>query len=1470
MRHATHAQIGQDHTPRMRVSGCPRSRLDALHRQSAKAVTPVMIVELNMFSPLSTRRLDPTELSQTYVQSAQRKAGRNLPNSTYILPGSFKSYRSRGENEAMWVRRYCNLTDAKVGLKAISEYADEDLKAMRGEWWQQHHSLNDIEAQLDAHASMAAAPQTLPLLYERIDVEAALTRARKASGIKKSNADLFSYQEEKADSEKELLRLQGKLDDLKDKSKSRDKRTGHHTSSGDQRSRTDIRKEKKLLRARISNKQSDITALQESIDETQRTLATQTAALVPEQKALAALIDKIADAGVSQQEQAAIMALLRQLDEVIDSHDRTNFLLEQGNIEPYYQADGQIVLPVGPHSKAQLRSLLNEVREVLAETEREIATQVKALKLDRKSDGSEWRSVRFNPQRVWINPELRSGNHAAGRLAALPAPESQGDRQIADANKLARRFSRERAQPSVPPDTGDSAQKKILVADVAVDGQKGVGPIVVDLPELANASVLSVVDKGKAGIDASPLLASASQSGAMSAGMAVTAKGLQGSFDVRDVHGAPAQTDAGNNSSEIERSEHHDDPDADSGVSENKSGPEQASSRSGKTPEREVSSPVIVNMTSRPSQALVPVTRQADVINVIDALDLPGVKNAVRSTMPTTPIVIATPTEDASHVETIVRQLPAVQEAADEDQTLPESTRSPSGYHYRAEDVDPSWHGWHKEYLVRPPEAQLADVTASVTEGSGSGPRLLGNTAYQEPQRNASSTTQQATEMSSSSYRLDIEALRERQAAFAAEAAAAEKPAASPKSSSFYGFTAEQLQTEGRKANANVNVKRSSTMPDAGTGRAQEPKQEPPLRRATEPANGTRPPDASSSQQRPRPPRTAYRQHVKEEAPTSGTGMPQASMPFDWRIPHLWIGNLNTLPLLMQDALIMAVRDQQLWTTIWHPDLTIPGPAPLKLYIVVRDKLPYGQVFTLNPGSPGPFRFTVQAGMPCHVLEVLPPLIQIPSSQMPYGGPTPNLRPATAAEQGRGFSFYSTDKNSPRYRPPQDTDHTDTFEQEIPKERNRSTANDFEEDGDIRPKSSGARRPASAEKPGKSRHRYAREEPAAGAEEQAKSSRRKHEKTPRTSKSERPSESARTREVPRDEVDLDVEIKIEVGSLIMRASDGKRLPPIHILGERLVEEARRMYVRNEKAKGIRVSSEQAGQLPESEFLALMENVIENPQGLDAKELKRLRPTMDNAKGIIDALRDGGLDLRMLKELQEDLGYPWKKNPRPDTFTTVFATYATRLARQELHEDRQRYASMTDAEYEAAVNTRRDALMENDTNLYREYLKKKYRNVFALDVNANAFQQMMGRVQIKLASYIVTLGAETIIKAAEKRYQAPQMQALLQHLALRKEGLSEEGIATLPDFKQIFDAEVDDRLDALARAQPAKFANDAMRLAQRTNLRKEMMGADGLALHERHLLAGEFGEVLRLVKAQFADNVWRAVIDETVKQMEDGK
>jgi hypothetical protein len=121
--------------------------------------------------------------------------------------------------------------------------------------------------------------------------------------------------------------------------------------------------------------------------------------------------------------------------------------------------------------------------------------------------------------------------------------------------------------------------------------------------------------------------------------------------------------------------------------------------------------------------------------------------------------------------------------------------------------------------------------------------------------------------------------------------------------------------------------------------------------------------------------------------------------------------------------------------------------------------------------------------------------------------------------------------------------------------------------------------------------------------------------------------------------------------------------------------------------------------------------------------------------------------------------------------------------------------------------------------------------------------------------------------AGKHYAAAQKQSLLHNLELQTQPLSELNIARVPGFKSVFDARLEEKLGELARQDPAKVATPEMRTAQRDNLRKELLGTEGKALHDDYLDNSEHADVIGPVKTQLAINTWRSAVDETIKKLQ---
>ncbi|KAF1042253.1 MAG: hypothetical protein GAK35_02824 [Herbaspirillum frisingense] len=652
-------------------------------------------------------------------------------------------------------------------------------------------------------------------------------------------------------------------------------------------------------------------------------------------------------------------------------------------------------------------------------------------------------------------------------------------------------------------------------------------------------------------------------------------------------------------------------------------------------------------------------------------------------------------------------------------------------------------------------------------------------------------------------------------------ASSSAKNAAPAQASGSYAMGADELRNRGE---SNL-PRRASTMPSA----RQPPVSEQPLpRRSTAPADhGPR-----SRTQVPRPAPAAF------------------SPPLDLRLASTHTFEWNWLPMTLAHAMSDTVRAGYEWTTIQHVDLNRPFSGVLKTYYLIKDRIRNDLVFDLSPpGTPNPIKFAVLRGDPrFHVLEILPPLVFVPP------GAERNGVPPMPAPDGP-LHFYSDDPMSPRYRDPKLRGNTGmpSMNQPLPEEPPLPG----EDDGDP-----SKYRPAQQEVPRRPRQRRPAEsvhEPEQMSEEQFWQRRTKH-RTPK------PAETGKHRtKAPRGQSGRAEPVEIAATPIVLRDSNNRRVAKMYLLGQALHAAG--------VAALLRPSSSPSQPLKDEDVAKAMQKIVDNERLFSKERYPDAAHSLANATKIIDGLVANGFDLRMLRELKEDLGYLRNKidgTPEPAAFLPVFADYAQRRARQEIYadDDSRRAWRAMDKDARAAELERRCGEMKASNEDFKTYLKQKYSNVFHLDLNESVFEQILGRIQIKLNTYISQLAADAVVKElADSAYSAEQKQSLLHNLKLQQGEITERAVAGVPAFKQLIEQRVDERLRELETQEPDKVNTAEKRRVQRDNLTRDVMNNEGHDIHERYLAESEHAALLRPIWSQFPINDWRAVLKVLIPKLE---
>ncbi len=1494
-----------------------------------------------MVSTLSNKPQALYDARVEYTQHAAQKIRENVPKHLYVYTGSLRAYAKQGPNEAQWVRSFCNLKVAKAGLESLIESADEELGAIRAQWHHEQHMLDHIGEQLDGFATLRTVPEACRLLYERIDLEAELTEASQNSGIKESHADLRSYREEKQECQDTLERLQSQLDALSnppatsEKSRSKDKKSQRDTPP----SRSELHKQKKALRLKIAAKQSDLATLDNMLAEARDKLDGQIAALAPQQLELATLIGTLVAAGVPPEEQKAITDLLRQLDDYTDRHDKTTSLLDHGNMAPFLQSTGEVVLSAGPHSAQQLTVLLKQVRKTLSYTKGVLDDELARYRLKDIKDGSEYRSERIAPQRAHYQQEqllysyahtdlpglLTSAREDAAALpgalrfsrvaASLPTPEQTITDPQAEPGK-GKEVATSRPRSASPQSrmlhqseqSSESEESEIEESeesgsdesdnDFDIRDEPDVGRVPSSLPALGPATSNALV----------PLADAVRPTGASSQALVPLARPVPRAAESIEL---PAPAVPGTLL-----------PAADTAFFSN------GSIMAGTRLALMAPPPALERM---PEPVEVPasgtvVVRRNDNAKALSA-------SASRTSSKTKPSVNPSRRTSSATQEKISKSSKAAPASAKASASsvpsppplLPEPNERRGAYHFGSADLDWDWQEMKVEFRVPAPLPQAPEDAIDLAAVRKDGRLLMiSDTAYEEPEVAAPPAPLHSSSDGSAADTLQVQET---------------PPARAAQTSSSYGFTARELHQQGR----------SATMPDH---RSPAPDAAPLPRRATAPQTSDNKARASASADTAQPGQAPKAAPKAQPAPTAGpheqpgpqapifyavpvpVPVPTFVLPPDPRIPWCASAPFYSLPAAMRDELMLAAMRNEYCTTVWHPDMNNPVFGMLKLYYVVRDNIPATSAFPLSPaGTPNPIFYTVHPGNPfCHVMEILP----LRSVNAPPPGfrqapppvsPTwmPSARMPSSRQPGGPFAHPSTDRRSPRFVDP---DRVGIFDQEPapePVRRPRVWVDSPSFDD------SHVEAPTEQSQGGSSRrprcsHRYGREQAEASArtgtsgtsgrrkkqapspeefwDEQARHRshhskrkrprRDKHEKHDRPTRHDRPSGSRQPEPTFQEDMPLaqaeENDIIIDIAPLDMGVH-----APVQVLGTTLPQEARARALKAEldrlayERQPIPRHPERDVPLTDEQVNKEIDAMLNDPGELNKPEFKDAKPTLSRAEAIVNELRNKGFDLGRLNDLHVDLGYMWNngeadtrrvelgkaftisKVEPPPAFAAAFSALCDKLLENEVRINARLYDKMAPAERDAALAAKRAEFEGADKAPYMDYLRQRYARVFSFEMTNPMLKAMWTRVRHKLSAKINELAAAAVTDSATfQSYDQARRQRLQQHLALQKNGLSEDGIDKDPGFRKLFDERLEQKLRALSESEPDKMSTPEKRQAQRSNLSKALLGSEGLAMHEQYLLNSEFGTILRPVKQQLAANTWAAVMDRLATEMEAAK
>jgi|GEM_PF-4625494 len=1253
-----------------------------------------------MVSALSNKSQTLYDARVEYSEQAARKIREAVPKKQYILSGSLKEYAKRGPNENQWVQRYCNLIVAKAGLKPLIETADEELTAIGTQWWAEKHMLDHLGEQLDGFTTLRTIPDACRLLYERIDMEAALAEAHRHSGVKQSNAELRSYREEKQDCQASLQRLQSQLDALSnppaasERSRTKDKKS--HRSEAP--SRSELHRQKKSLRTRIEARQSDIAALDNMLAEAQRKLDGQYAALAPQQLELATLIGALAAAGMADEEQTAITALLRQLDDYTERHDKTTSLLDHGNMPPFIQPAGEIVFSAGPHSAQQLRDLLDHVSDELRDAKELLETELDRLNLHVK-DGSEQRRERIAPRRSHYRQEQLNSSYARTDLhqrllegqddasdlpgalrfsrvaASLPAPEESDEELLPEAehghenaNEQGTEKGKEKestlplpAPALLHPRKEDDESSQDEGHDGLDDGRA---------PRLLTAPAPAMSDALVPFADAARLTVSAPQA------LRKPDPSVAGVIQVMDVatvapppNRLPAVETISVQPASIM-----------SGMRLALMAPPAPE----RAPEPVAAAATVVLTTRRDDRAKAPsgsASRTSGKTKPsVEASKKDGKKDSSRA--------VEKVSKSSSSAEPAKAAAPLTaaepQAASTSVLLLPEPEERPGVYHFGSADLDWDWQELTVEFRVPAPMPQAPqDAIELATLRDNGRQRTISDTAYEEPEAITAPTPAVTAEQASSSY----------------------------------GFTAQELREQGRSATLpDLRTPAADTAADTG---ADAP---PPQRRATAPqtkdekthasasagaqaapqaqATSAQSPQAGAQAMPPPPLYYAVPVQVPVTVPVAvPVAVPAYVLPPDPRVPWWATGTIDALPPTMRFALMQAAMRNEYCTSVWHMDMSYPSSGKVKLYYVVRDNIPSTSSFQLSPpGTPNPIVYTVHPGNPyCHVMEILPPrpvYAAAPEYQhapppQPQPRRMPSARTADAGMSGGLFANPSTDPRSPRYVDPRRTGafKTEPAPEPVRRPRVRVDPPSF----NTRPAEARTDERAGPSSRHSRSHRYGREPartdtstkaktrtsgtsgrktreaptPDEFWEEQARhrshTSRSKHSRHDRHEKEQK--QDRRERRTHRDSArqpqaayQADVrasQMEVEEEPIIIEiaAIDVGSHAPLQVLGTALPKEARARALKEElelradeglppprhPEREVRLSDEQVNNA--------IDKMLNDPRDLNNPEFKDAKPSLARAEAIVNALREMGFDLGRLNDLHVDLGYLWNKGER---------------------------------------------------------------------------------------------------------------------------------------------------------------------------------------------------------------------------------
>ncbi|MCA1324577.1 hypothetical protein [Herbaspirillum sp. alder98] len=1404
-----------------------------------------------------------------------RKVEDTVGSESYILPKEFTNFRKSGETQEKWVRLYCNLTEAKSGLKILVKSADEEREAVGARWHSERKELKHIGEQLVDFTCLTTIPEACPLLYARVDMEFSLTAARNSDSIKKAKANLRRDLEEKKECQQQLQALQEKLAALASPG------AGEKKRSRDAHASSDVLKERKKLRAKIADKTSDIATLDKMIGDSEDDVDAEIAALAPQQMELATLIGQLAVVGVPEEEQESITALLRQLDDATDRHDRTTSLLDQANMPPQLKIendaiDGHVNFSAGPHSKQQLKTLLEEVNSQLSHAEKMILAYID--KSHSKGSGGEIRAGRFMPTWLHYPAERLTYSYAQSERPAPPADGQEDPAALAPEY----RFSRLALQlrEAVEETTEDLAEEEGEDRAIQEYGTMA----------LPAANIDSDHDEDSDGASEDQDAASSNSPALISAKPPIHSLPASGT-----IPGSGTALDTASDAMALVLRDQEDRTDM-TGELVLRDSLESAlvaplidlPAVEGLRVRLLQNTPTVGTarlMLMAPPQSTAPATQSNAPASTRRTSEKSG-SSKEKSRKTRHMEVRERPKEKSKDKKTSSSGKAAPKAAAP---LLPEPSTRASTYHFGSDELDWEWKDMKVEFRVPPPATDLPEDGIDIdTLHDRKFLLMISDQAYEEP----------TPPPLSSSYTMGSDELRDKQT----------PPAQKNSAPDAANATGPQLNEKGRTA----------TMPDM---RSREPDSARPRRRSTAPQAGT----SGAGRQPPRPPahapHTATRQHFRAEIPAYYPAYYPAAYPAfmpDPSVPWNAIGPITALPAEMRAAIVQAALSNTPWTSVWHADMRPGGNGLLKQYYVVRDYVPTPLHFSIPvAGLSRPYVYSVLPGSPFfHVIEIpcpqytpgiphayakppLPSARRATNGLFTYGSSNPNspryidpnrVNGAAQIKQESPFGVSSNNPNSPRYfnpnraynatrapkKPPEPVrrprvyvDPEPRYDEAFGNESRyaRPTGQPYpstREDGHREPRQGKhpgrTQKTPSAQEFWEERARHTRPKPSTRSGEKSRT---------RTSDNNRPGAASATRPTPAAATQETV--SVGASDIEVTPIGAGQHAPVEVLGAALENEAR-IKARDEIVAKMRKNGrpvprniEQDVPVPNDELFKHIAKLQDRDDFRTTADYKDAQPSLARGKAIIDGLVAKGFDLAMLNDLHVDLSYWWNSGQggnirRPPGFVAPLEALCEKMMEQERRAEE--YRNMPADKREDALAANRESILSNDKDAFSIYMRKKYENVFSFDVDADCIRPMMGRVFNKLNTYLVELAAKQIMNSpAFTAYSDEQRASLHLNLNLQKDGLDEGGVRRVPEFKAIFEKTVEDKLQALARTEPDKVANEAKRQAQRDNLRNSLLGSskEGKQLHEDWLLGSEHGAALRATKNQLAANTWASTI-----------